>query len=200
MNTQLVNNTLHFPEEVAEGIMNLYQQYGEEDYDGEPVSQTSHMMQCAMLAMKDTNDEELALGAFLHDIGHLLKNEIPLETMAGYGVVNHEAIGAVYLQQRDFSKRVIAIVENHVAAKRYLVATEAGYLQSLSAASLHTLQLQGGAMTIEEADLFKKHPFFNDIIMVRKWDEQAKDPNIALDATHDFKALIIKHLNRQSFT
>src|SRR5687768_14828686 len=96
MNTDLLKKTVQHPEEIADDIMRLYEQYGEEDYDGEPVSQSSHMIQCAMLAMKE-DDEELALGAFLHDIGHLLKNETTLETMGGYGVVDHEAIGAAYL-------------------------------------------------------------------------------------------------------
>ena len=60
--------------QTANEILELYEKFGDEDYDGEPVSQTSHMIQCAMEAMAEGADEELILGSFLHDIGHLLKH------------------------------------------------------------------------------------------------------------------------------
>lgn len=66
---------------IANEIIVLFEQYGDEDYDGEPVSQASHMIQCAMLAMQEDADEELILGAFLHDIGHLLKHRQITEAM-----------------------------------------------------------------------------------------------------------------------
>ena len=62
-------------------IMQLFEQYGNADYDGEPVTQTSHMIQCGMLAIKERYDDEIVLGAFLHDVGHLLKNERNAEAM-----------------------------------------------------------------------------------------------------------------------
>jgi putative nucleotidyltransferase with HDIG domain len=113
---QTLNN-----ETVTDEIIQLFEKYGAEDYDGEPVSQTSHMIQCAMQAMGDGEDMELILGAFLHDVGHLLKHEIQTEAMGNYGVVNHEGIGAGYLREKGFSERICAMVEKHVDAKRYLV-------------------------------------------------------------------------------
>ena len=50
--------------QTANEIMDLYEKYGDEDYDGEPVSQTSHMIQCAMEAMAEGEDEELVIGFF----------------------------------------------------------------------------------------------------------------------------------------
>jgi predicted HD phosphohydrolase len=89
--------------QTANEIIDLFEKFGDEDYDGEPVSQTSHMIQCAMEAMAEGEDEELVLGSFLHDIGHLLKHVEPTEEMGQYGVVNHEGIGAQYLKERrDF--------------------------------------------------------------------------------------------------
>ncbi len=108
-------------------LMDLFLQHGDEDYDGEPVSQAAHMQQAAMLAIKEGADEELVIGAFLHDIGHLLKHTQHTTAMGNYGVVNHEGLGAAYLQAHGFSKRICAVVEQHVAAKRYLVATDATY-------------------------------------------------------------------------
>src|SRR4030095_16496724 len=92
MQTQALNS-----ETTTNEIMSLFEKYGDEDYDGEPVSQASHMIQCATLAMNKGEDTELVLGAFLHDIGHLLKHEQQTEAMGNYGVVNHEGLGADYL-------------------------------------------------------------------------------------------------------
>src|SRR5689334_20362771 len=131
-------------ETTSHEIMLLFEKYGNEDYDGEPVSQTSHMIQCAMHAMENGEDNELILGAFLHDIGHLLKHEQQTQAMGNYGVMNHEGIGADYLHKKGFSERICAVVEKHVDAKRYLVKAKPGYKEKLSEASLETLEYQGG--------------------------------------------------------
>src|SRR5881275_731530 len=140
------------PSAATQEIMQLFDKYGNSDYDGEPVTQTSHMVQCAMLAMKNNVDTELILGAFLHDIGHLLGHRQHSEAMGDFGAVNHEGIGAQYLKEKGFSDRVCAMVDGHVAAKRYLVATDASYAAKLSPASQETLRWQGGAMSMEAAE------------------------------------------------
>lgn len=175
-------------------IIELYEKYGDEDYDGEPVSQTSHMIQCAMEAMAEGEDEELILGSFLHDIGHLLKHVEATEAMGNYGVVNHEGLGAKYLKEKGFSNRICAMVENHVNAKRYLVMADDTYQAKLSEASLQTLQWQGGPMSDPEIILFEQHPFFDDIIKVRLWDEKAKDPDAVLMPLSHFKTLLSDYL------
>jgi len=180
--------------QIANEIMDLYERFGDADYDGEPVSQTSHMIQCAMEAMAGGEDEELVLGSFLHDIGHLLKHVSPTEDMGNYGVANHEGLGAQYLKEKGFSKRVCAMVENHVNAKRYLVAADETYQSKLSEASLQTLQWQGGPMHESEILTFEQHPFFEDIIKVRLWDEKAKQPDAVLLPLSHFKTLITEYL------
>ncbi|MEJ7830918.1 MAG: HD domain-containing protein [Segetibacter sp.] len=157
------------------------------------------MMQCAMLAIRERESDELVIGAFLHDIGHLLKHDEQTETMGIYGVANHEGIGAIYLQARGFSERVCAIVNMHVEAKRYLVATDKTYKAKLSPASIETLKWQGGPMSPEEANLFSKHPFFNDIIKVRLWDEAAKDTEAYLLPLSFFQTLIRNYLTNNNY-
>lgn len=181
------------PKQISDEIIALFNKYGSEDYDGEPISQTSHMIQCAMLAMGD-GEIELTIGAFLHDIGHLLKHEQQTESMGSFGVVNHEGIGAAYLRERGFSDRICAIVANHVAAKRYLIATDEMYAAKLSPASRETLKWQGGPMNEKEVKTFKNHSFFDDIIKVRLWDEKAKDMNVTLLPISFFKNLIYNYL------
>ncbi|MBC7552776.1 MAG: hypothetical protein H7257_02225, partial [Taibaiella sp.] len=46
-------------ESITDDIMALYETYGNKDYDGEPVSQASHMVQCAMLGIAEAADEEI---------------------------------------------------------------------------------------------------------------------------------------------
>jgi phosphonate degradation associated HDIG domain protein len=179
--------------DISKSIKELYMTYGNENYDGELISQTSHMVQCAMLAERDGAGLELILGAFLHDIGHLLKQENEDEIMGEFGAVNHETLGAVYLERKGFSERIVAIVAHHVAAKRFLVATDKTYAEKLSFASAKTLEWQGGAMNKTEIELFKKHPFFEEIIRVRLWDEKAKLMNITL-LPLDYYIQLIKDL------
>lgn len=176
-------------------IMQLFSLHGAADYDGEPVTQSSHMIQCAMQALEDGGDMELVLGAFLHDIGHLLKHDVPTEAMGGLGVVNHEGIGAQFLREHGFAERICAMVEMHVDAKRYLVTADPGYRGKLSPASLQTLEWQGGPMTAAEAAAFEEHPFFNDIIKVRRWDELAKNTDTVLLPLSHFEKMMTDYLN-----
>lgn len=182
-------------EQTTEEIMDLFAQYGNSDYDGEPVTQTSHMVQCAMLAMNENADPELVLGAFLHDIGHLLGHKKRAEDMGGFGAVNHEGIGANYLKEKGFGDRICAVVDGHVAAKRYLVATDETYAAKLSPASKETLRWQGGPMTEDEARAFCAHPYFDEIIRVRLWDEGAKDYGAVLLPLSTFKNFIQTYLS-----
>jgi predicted HD phosphohydrolase len=46
----------------------------------------------------------------------------------------------------------------------------------LSAESVRTLSRQGGPMTAEEAAAFEALPHARDAVAVRRWDDQAKDP------------------------
>ncbi len=182
-------------EEVSAEILGLFEQHGNEDYDGEPVSQTSHMVQCGMLAMATGGDMELVIGAFLHDVGHLLRYKVQTEAMGHYGVMNHDGLGGEYLRKNGFAERICAMVDQHVAAKRYLVSTNPSYKDKLSPASLATLmKYQGGLMTPEEITAFENHPYFDDIIKVRLWDEEAKDHNAVLLPTKHFTNLINEYL------
>jgi len=184
-------------EQVCNEILFMFEKYGDEDYDGEPVSQTSHMVQCAMQALREKADTELVIGGLLHDVGHLLRHQQQTEAMGNYGVVNHEGIGADYLRSNGFSERICAVVEKHVDAKRYLVATDPEYKAKLSLASLKTLEWQGGPMNEEETAIFKNNPFFKDIIRVRLWDEKAKEVDADMLPLPYFMDVIKEYLNEK---
>jgi hypothetical protein len=52
------------PEEIVNEVFALYEQHGDEDYIGEPVSQIEHMSQSAALAQAEGYDDEVILAAF----------------------------------------------------------------------------------------------------------------------------------------
>ena len=56
--------------------------------------------------------------ALLHDVGHLVLDEHNADADFLEQDLEHEAVGKKFLDSR-FSKRVSAIVYNHVDAKRY---------------------------------------------------------------------------------
>jgi 2-amino-1-hydroxyethylphosphonate dioxygenase (glycine-forming) len=182
---------------IADEIIHLYIRYGGDDYIGEPVSQLEHMSQSAMLAQEEGYEEEVILAAFLHDIGHICRPGPAAESMAGYGVIRHEKVGADYLRAKGFSERLARLVESHVQAKRYLTSKFPKYYDLLSPASKQTLECQGGRMTATEADAFEQHELFSLSIRMRRWDELAKKENQPVADLAFMKQMMIRHLKGQ---
>lgn len=171
------------PSEIIDEVFELYAKYGSTDYIGEPVSQIEHMSQSAQLAINEGFDDEVVLAAFFHDIGHICPPDPALHqaadsSMGGYGMKSHERIGGDYLRSCGFPERVARLVENHVQAKRYLTHRYPRYYQELSEASRRTLEHQGGVMSETEARDFENDPLFETSILMRKWDELAKETGI----------------------
>lgn len=179
---------------IADEIIELYRVHGNEEYSGEKVTQLEHMVQAAQLAQQQGYDEEVVLAAFLHDIGHICVDSGLENNMDGFGIKDHEEVGADFLKQKGFSKKVIRLVESHVEAKRYLTRRDPDYYEQLSEASKKTLEFQGGRMSEEEADAFEKYPLFNLIIGMRRWDEAAKVTGLPAPELEFFRHLIIEHL------
>jgi phosphonate degradation associated HDIG domain protein len=181
-------------EKITEEIMGLYEGHGGAEYAGEKVSQLEHMAQAAQLAEEQGYDEEVILAAFLHDIGHIAATANGTNGMGGFGIRDHEELGAEFLREKGFSKKVVRLVESHVEAKRYLTVKEPDYYAQLSEASKKTLEFQGGPMTREEAEAFEQYPLFALIIQMRKWDEQAKIENKPLPDLQHYRQMMLRHL------
>ncbi len=179
-------------QQVVEEVFGLYQQYGADDYIGEPVSQIEHMSQAAQLALAQGYDDEVVLAAFFHDLGHMCAKTA--NNMGGYGVISHELLGARYLRDQGFSERIAKLVEYHVQAKRYLTLRQPGYYALLSEASLRTLGYQGGVMSDAEADAFEQDPLCALSLRMRVWDEQAKAMNVPLIDLNLLKGKALKLL------
>jgi phosphonate degradation associated HDIG domain protein len=186
--------------EITDEIMSLYEEHGGAEYAGEKVSQLEHMAQAAQLAEAQGYDEEVILAAFLHDIGHISEAAKGDESMSasrgmdGFGIKDHEELGAEFLREKGFSKKITRLVESHVEAKRYLTYKDPVYYENLSEASKRTLEYQGGPMTAEEAAAFEQYPLFKLIIRMRNWDEQAKIEHQPLPDLGRYREMMLHHL------
>jgi phosphonate degradation associated HDIG domain protein len=181
-------------EKIVDEIFFLYENHGNADYIGEPVSQLEHMCQAAQLAEEEGHDDEVVLAAFFHDIGHLCEFIMPVELMEGVGVLDHESIGQEYLVNRGFSERIAKLVRSHVEAKRFLTFRYPDYFEKLSDASKTTLQHQGGRMNADEAKAFETDPMFDLYIKMRTWDDLAKITNKTLPDLNRYKQMAVSHL------
>jgi len=179
---------------IANEIIQLYQQYGGSEYAGEKVTQLEHMVQAARLAEQQGYEEEVILAAFLHDIGHICVAAQEHNAMGGWGIKDHEAIGADFLREKGFSQRLSRLVESHVEAKRYLTWKDPLYYEQLSEASKRTLEYQGGPMLTDEALAFEQDPLFHLIIQMRHWDDEAKVELLEVGVLVGYGEMMVRHL------
>ncbi|MFE3681723.1 phosphonate degradation HD-domain oxygenase [Streptomyces sp. NPDC059095] len=170
-------------------LADLFDGEGSAEYLGEAVTQAQHMLQAGALAEEAGAPAHLVAAALLHDIGHFHGAVTGRDLMEGGHDNRHSHTGADWLA-RFFGPEVTEPVRLHVAAKRYLCTVEPGYFALLSEASVHTLRVQGGPMSPEQAREFAAHPGARDAVAVRRWDEQAKDPDRETPGFAHFRPLL----------
>jgi gamma-butyrobetaine dioxygenase len=171
----------------------LLSSQGGRAYFGEVVSVATHMLQAGALAERSCAADAVVAAALLHDVGHILGPESTTSD------AHHEDRGAAYLA-RWFGSNVCEPVRLHVAAKRYLCAVEADYYARLSDASRHSLKLQGGPMSAEEARAFETLTAWSAAVVVRRCDDAAKDPEAATVTLEYFRPLLLRLIDAHSAT
>ncbi|KAJ7938228.1 hypothetical protein B0H13DRAFT_2571974, partial [Mycena leptocephala] len=170
----------------------LISRQGQADYIGEPISQLEHSLQAADAAKRSGADDATVCAALLHDVGQFLPNstaEDMLTDGVNVGKAAHEAVGAAYLASLGFPPKVCELVGAHVVAKRYLTATEPGYLEALSSASKASLKHQGGPFTPAQVKEFEEDPLAQAKIGLRRWDDQAKRTDIKASSLESFRSV-----------
>lgn len=155
----------------VDSLQALFDERGGLSY-GEAVTQLDHALQCGQLAEQDGAHDALVLACVLHDVGHLLHRDAAAALQQGLDD-RHESLGARWLS-RYLGPEVTEPIRLHVQAKRFLCARQQAYTASLSSQSIHTLMLQGGPMSNDEADAFGSLPYAQDAVRLRIWDDQAK--------------------------
>jgi predicted HD phosphohydrolase len=177
-------------ENIVDFIGSIFERRGGEEYLGEPVTMGQHMLQGATLAEQNEELDEIVVGALLHDIGHFT-SEFGTFSMDDTEDRYHENAGAAVLEK--FFPRVITdCCRYHVAAKRYLCATDPLYFNKLSDASVHSLNLQGGPMSETEVKEFERNPNFKKILTVRLYDDAGKIPDMDTPSFWHFAPLVQK--------
>lgn len=179
---------------VVDEICELFSTKGHAAYIGEPVSQLEHALQSAYHAEHSGASDALVVAALLHDFGHLI-HKLP-EDCADHGIDDrHEALGQAWLR-RYFGPEVTEPVRLHVAAKRYLCATDPGYFGELSPASVQSLALQGGPFSAAEVAEFEANPHYQAAVELRRWDDLAKVPGMEVPGLEHYRARLEREAER----
>jgi phosphonate degradation associated HDIG domain protein len=157
---------------VVDEIFHMFREYGASAYLGESVSMTEHMLQSAYAAEQEGAEPRLVAAALLHDYGHFIHDHD--EDAAERGIdTRHEQVGHAFLSEH-FGPEVSEPIRMHVAAKRYLCATDPAYMDELSPASILSLELQGGPYSAAEVEAFERSPYAQDAVRLRRWDDVGK--------------------------
>ena len=53
-----------------------------------------------------------------------------------------------------------------------------------------SLQLQGGPMSAREMEQFRAAPFFQDALLLRRWDDAAKVPGLVVPSLANYVSLL----------
>ena len=176
---------------IVDKIINKYQN-NNSLYIGEKVTITEHMVQTAMLAEENNSTESLVCACLLHDFGHFIIEDpdyLVKKSIDG----KHENVAFNFLKNY-FKPEVFEPIKLHVQAKRYLCRSKS-YWNILSEASKTSLKLQGGIMSDNEAKKFISLKFHDDAILLRKYDDDGKIPNIKTKKIEDYRDLIISQLS-----
>ena len=166
-------------------IVSLLNGQGSAQYGDEAISQLEHALQCACLAERAEENPATIVASLLHDLGHMIAAQKA-------GLIEHDTTKddlhqyiALPFLRGLFPDAVLEPIRLHVDAKRYLCAINSNYWPSLSLASKHSLEQQGGIFDDHGVVSFLQQPFSGEAIRLRRYDDLAKNP--------DFKAPDLAH-------
>jgi predicted HD phosphohydrolase len=157
-------------------------------YDGEPVDQLQHALQCAWLAQAERDDDGFVIACLLHDI-----SRAPAVAGIAYdGPREHHGEAAARWLEPRVGPRVAWLAEQHVAAKRFLVATDPAYRGQLSEVSARTLLAQGGAMRDAEVERFRANAHWEQAVALRRIDDRGKVVDLEVPAIEAYRDMLTR--------
>jgi gamma-butyrobetaine dioxygenase len=107
----------------------------------------------------------------------------------------HEEVAHAFLCEH-FGPEIAEPIRMHVAAKRYLCATEPEYMGRLSPASVLSLELQGGAYSPDEVAEFDASPYAQDAVRLRRWDDVGKIAGLPTPDLEHYRPALEQSLRR----
>jgi predicted HD phosphohydrolase len=157
-------------------------------YDGEPVDQLQHALQCAWLAQSEGGDDAFVVACLLHDVARApAVAGIPYDGPDEH----HGAESARWLAPR-VGARIAWLAEQHVPAKRYLVTTDPDYATRLSEVSARTLRAQGGTMSPDEIERFRRSADWEDAVLLRRIDDRGKVVGLRVPGLESYRARLLR--------
>ncbi|MFG1783188.1 HD domain-containing protein [Rhodococcus oryzae] len=168
-----------------DALSTLFAGEGGQEYLGEQVSMAQHMLQTGRAARAAGAPATLVVAAVVHDVGHFSGGISGRDLMSGNDN-HHDAVAAEWLSTW-FDEAVTEPVRLHVAAKRYLCATDPAYYDRLSDASKFTMKVQGGVMDEAEVAAFAAEPYAEEACRLRRFDDLGKDPDAPTVTLADFR-------------
>jgi len=179
---------------LVDEIFRVFREQGAGAYLGEPVSMTEHMLQSAYAAEQDGAPPRLVAAALLHDYGHFIHHHE--EDAAEHGIdTRHEEVAHAFLSEH-FGPEIAEPIRMHVAAKRYLCATDPSYLGELSPASILSLELQGGPYSPAEVAEFDASPYAADAVRLRRYDDAGKVAGLATPELEHYRPVLEAAIRR----
>ena len=168
----------------------LFARFGASQYSGEPVTQLEHALQTAHLAEQSGADDALVTACLLHDLGHLLNGQGHGfdDTPSLRGIDDTHQYFALPFLRGLFPDAVLDAIKLHVDAKRYLCHANPGYYAKLSEDAKRSLALQGGIFDAAQAASFIDQTGARDAVMLRQWDDLAKQAELVTPPLAHFLA------------
>jgi phosphonate degradation associated HDIG domain protein len=180
--------------DLIDEIFRVFREQGAAAYLGEPVSMSEHMLQSAYAAEQDGAPPRLVAAALLHDYGHFLHEYE--EDAAEHGIdTRHEEVAHAFLSEH-FGPEVADPIRMHVAAKRYLCASDPSYLEELSPASILSLELQGGPYSPAEVAEFDESPYAADAVRLRRYDDIGKVAGLETPGLEHYRPVLEASIRR----
>ena len=143
---------------------------------------SKHHLVTAAVAEQAGVPAHVVAASLLHDIGHYgtdlrencrkAEKECALDSELD---VRHPELDTEVLEP-FFGPEVAEPIRLHVQAKRYLSATDSGYMDKLGPQRVHTLELQGGPMSPEEVGAFEAKPHFEAAVALRRFEDEGHVP------------------------
>lgn len=155
-------------------ITRLLTERGAQQYGMEAVSQLEHALQCAHLAERAGESDELVLACLLHDLGHLLAAEKAGTTEPDLKTDDLHQYTVLPFLRHVLPDAILEPIRMHVDAKRYLCQVESGYFESLSPASVASLVKQGGIFDASQCEEFIAQEHAYEAVRLRRYDDFAK--------------------------
>lgn len=160
------------PQEPVKEVLGLLVKEGDQPYPGERMTILEHSLRTAFLAEESKAPSYEVAAALLHNVGYLLDCESEGATERDGGSTRGD-VTSDYLR-RWFGDSVIEPIRLQAAAKRYLCATEPGYVSQLSESSAKLLAMQGGPMSAPDAEVFLKSSHAEAAVRLRRLHDRAK--------------------------